>query len=84
MERKRRIVFNNEQVEATEIGFRTAGEHWNEYLTDDGSVLRLKLVVTGVLRIDGKFDDAGNPVYAVQSTNVVSVSAPDELRKREP
>lgn len=56
-------------------------EHWNEYLLDDGSVVRVKLVLTEIIRIDDAHDDQGNPVYALNSTNVVSVSAPDELRK---
>jgi hypothetical protein len=36
-----------EEVEAEVVGFRAAGEHWNEYLLDDGTVFKIKLVVTG-------------------------------------
>ena len=68
--------------DAEVVGFRSAGEHWNEYLLDDGTVLKLKIVVTDVVRVDGHFDQSGNPVYVVQSTNVVAVDAPDELRRR--
>lgn len=69
-------------VQATEIGFRSSGEHWNEYLLDDGSVIRIKLVATSALRVDGMFDDEGNPVYVVQSTNVMNISTPEELRRK--
>ncbi len=69
-------------VQATEIGFRSSGEHWNEYLLDDGSVMRIKLVATSALRVDDMFDDEGNPVYVVQSTNVMNVSASEDLRKK--
>ena len=75
MERKRRIKFNEEWVEATELGFRSAGEYWNEYLLDDGTVARMKLVVMSVLRIEGKMDAKGQPVYLIESTNVTSISA---------
>lgn len=68
--------------EATEVGFRAAGEHWNEYLLDDGTVLRLKLVVTNVVKIDGLYDNDGNPAYLAQSTNVVGVSSPEEIRRK--
>ena len=51
MERKRKVPGPDGALhDATEVGFRASGEHWNEYLLDDGTVARLKLVVTGVLR----------------------------------
>lgn len=64
------------------IPYRTNVEHWNEYLLDDGTVLRLKPVVTEVLRVEGEYDAHGNPGYIVQSTNVTAVDAPDELRRQ--
>jgi hypothetical protein len=83
VERKRRVqVGPDVWVDATEVGFRAAGENWNEYLADDGSVIRVKLVVTEILRVDDQYDQDGNPAYLVRSTNVTSVSAPDDLRKR--
>jgi hypothetical protein len=59
---------------ATPLLFRAAGEFWNEYLVDDGSVLRLKIVVTEVNRLEGEYDDEGQPVYAVKSVNAMRVS----------
>lgn len=69
------------ELDALEMPFQVGGEHWNEYVCDDGSVVRLKPVVTEIFRIEGEYDPMGNPVYVVNSTNVVSVSAPDELRR---
>ncbi len=69
------------QRPAIELGFRVSGEHWNEYLADDGSVIRLKPVVTQILRVEGLYDQSGDPVYVINSTNVVSVSAAEDLRK---
>lgn len=79
MPRKRKITLpDGRTVDATEIGYRTLGEHWNEYLLDDGTVVRLKPVVTSVVKTDGVYDDNGDPVYLVNSQNVMSVSTPDE------
>ena len=78
MERKKQIRLNDEVVEATELGFRATGEYWNEYLIDDGTVARMKLVVTSVLRIEGKQDAKGQPVYLIESTNVTAISAEQE------
>jgi hypothetical protein len=81
VERKKRVNLGTEQVDATEVGFRSSGENWNEYLVDDGTVVRMKLVVTEILRIDDRYDHEGNPQYFVKSTNVVAVSAPEHLRR---
>ena len=76
MERKRRIqIPGRGQTDVTEVGFRATGEHWNEYLLDDGTVARVKLVVTSVYRVDGEQDHKGQPVYLIESSNVTSVSA---------
>ena len=83
MARMRRVpLADGTEGDAEVVGFRASGEHWNEYLLDDRTVLKLKLVVTDVVRVDGQYDQAGNPVYVVQSTNVLAVDAPDELRRR--
>jgi hypothetical protein len=79
--KKRKVTFNDQTVEATVLPFQTGGEHWNEYLVDDGTVIRIKLVATDVLRVDGQYDQQGNPLYLVSTTNVTTVSAPDDLRR---
>lgn len=73
---------DGQQHDATMLNFRTTSEDFNEYLIDDGTVLKLKVVVTEVARIEGFYDPQGNPAYIVNSTNVVSVDAPDEMRKQ--
>jgi hypothetical protein len=70
------------EVEIQPIGFRTTAEHWNEYFLDDGSVVRVKLVATEVSRVEGEFDDDGNPAYVVKSATVLAVSSPEALRRQ--
>lgn len=81
MERRKRIQFQGQMVDATEVSFQAGGEHWNEYLLDDGSVIKLKTVTTEIVRVDGQYDQDGNPLYVVRSTNIVTVSAPEKLRR---
>ncbi|MGI8777311.1 MAG: hypothetical protein ACR2LJ_07960 [Acidimicrobiales bacterium] len=84
MERKRKVPGPDGQMhDATELGYRATGEYWNEYLLDDGTIVRLKPIVVQVLRIDGVYDEEGTPVYAVKANNVVVSSAPDELMRKE-
>jgi hypothetical protein len=82
MERRTKIKYQGREVDATELSFQTGGEHWNEYLVDDGSVIKLKTVTSQVFRIEGEHDPDGNPIYLVKSTNLVAVSAPDKLRRK--
>jgi hypothetical protein len=70
-------------VEGTVMPFQTGGEHWNEYLVDDGTVLRVKQVATEVIRVDGYYDQEGNPMYLLNSTNVMVASSPDDLKRKE-
>jgi hypothetical protein len=79
---KIKINFGAEEVEALPIDINQTNEYWNQYLLDDGTVIKMKLVATKVLRIDNKYDLEGNPLYIIQSTNITSVNAPDNLKKK--
>lgn len=63
--------------DVTPVGFQNAREYWNEYLLDDGTIIRLKLVATEVLRVEDMRDQNGNPVYVVKSTNVITANHPE-------
>lgn len=71
----RTIDTPNGPRQVTEVGFRVGAEHFNDYLLDDGSVVRVKLVATEFVRVEGETDDQGRPIYMISSTNVVAVSA---------
>lgn len=73
---------DGKMVSATTIGFQVGGEHFNEYVLDDGTLLRLKPVMTEILRVDDMYDGEGNPVYVAKAQNVVVASSPDKLRKK--
>lgn len=68
-------------ADAVEIGVSEATERWTDIKLEDGSFLRIKAVVMGVVRLEGQFDPDGNPMYMVRANQVMSVSAPDHLRK---
>lgn len=79
---KRRVQYQGKEVEATPVSATSTSEQWNQYLIDDGSMIRTKLVATEFVRIDGEHDADGNPVYLIKWTTVVSVESPEELRRR--
>jgi hypothetical protein len=75
-------VAGGSEVEAEVVPFRAVGEHWNEYLLDDGTVFRIKLVVTEIARVKDRYDEKGDPIYAATHTQVTAVDVPDSLRRR--
>lgn len=82
MAEKVKINLGQETVEATPIDVNQANEYFNQYFLEDGTVLKMKLVATKVFRIDDRYDPDGNPVYFVQSTNVLSVNSQSNLKKK--
>ena len=70
------------EVEAMLIDTMQASEQWSHYLLEDGSTLKVKIVVTKVFRIDDEYDAEGNPVYIFQSTNVTSITSPESLKRK--
>lgn len=85
MPRTRKIqIPGGPEVEGVELTFRAASEEWSEYLLDDQSVIRFRAVVTEVIRLEGVYDPEGQPVYLVNSQNIVKVSAPENLRRPPP
>ncbi len=76
-----RIRLAGREVEAVEVPINQSAEQWNQYLLEDGTVLRLKPVATAALRVVGVFDEEANPVYVMKSTNVVTVQAPESMRR---
>lgn len=78
---KIKINFGGKEVDATPVDVNQASERWNEYFLEDGSVIKIKLVMAKVLRVENEYDREGNPIYITQSTNVVSVDSPKSLRR---
>jgi hypothetical protein len=82
MAEKMKINLGSEVVEATPVDINQASEYFNQYFLEDGTVLKMKLVATKVFRLDDRYDQEGSPVYFVQSTNVLSVNSPENLKKK--
>jgi len=80
--RKTRINIGDRSIEAEDMEFKTGREDWSEYQVEDGFTVRIKLVVSSILRTQDR-DPQGNPVYIVQSTNIVKVLPPETYSRKE-
>jgi len=64
-----------------EVDFDTIKEEWNEYKLKDGTSMKIKIVLVKVVRGDN-YDQFGDPVYMVNTQNIVKVSnVPKELKR---
>lgn len=75
-EEKITLNLGGREVEAIPVDVTQSHEVWNDYLLEDGTVLKMKLVLKKVFKVANEVDAEGNPVYVMQSTNVSAVTAP--------
>ncbi len=61
------------QVDVHEVPIESATERWTEIVLEDGSVLRVKMNVGVVYRVDGEYDPEGNPSYVIKGSPGVIV-----------
>lgn len=68
--------------DATEVDVVDSNERWSEYRLSDGSLVKVKPVLTSIVRVDGEFDPLGNPVYVIAAQPVVAVTPTDDLKRK--
>jgi hypothetical protein len=64
-------------LEAESMSWKALDEPWSSYRLEDGSVVKLKIVVSDVYRLPNADPLTGLPQYIVRSSNVMSVEAPE-------
>jgi hypothetical protein len=67
-----KVQYQGKQVEGESVDFLTRKEDFNEYQLTDGKILKIKMVVTRIIRLEAEKAPDGNPVYLIQSQNVVA------------
>ena len=84
MPTKVRVPSPTKQGEMTEgvvVDVQSIKENWNEYQLEDGTRLRMRLVVHQVLRLQ-EINDRGEPIYVIKSQNILDADVPPELKVR--
>ena len=71
------------RTNTTAVDFERVGpERWNVYELTDGTILRAKLEITGILRTD-KYGPDGDPLYIVNNQPITRVKVPEGLFKKQ-
>lgn len=72
-----------QQGEGIEVQVDESNEKWSEFTLQDGTIIRAKLTITSAVRVDGQFDQLGNPLYVTNLAPVLTiVSVPEQYRKK--
>ena len=66
---------------AEKVDIKDSKEPWSEYQLEDGSVVRVRPVVSRVLKTE-EFDSDGNPIYQLSVANVVFVDVPENVKRK--
>jgi hypothetical protein len=74
------LKMGDKTIAGTLVDFETVREEYNTYKLSDGSTIRMKTVVTNIIRTE-EFTPTGEPVYIVNSQNVLVADVPEELKK---
>jgi hypothetical protein len=84
-ERKIKVAYplpDSNPVDATEVQVKESTERWSDVVLEDGSILRIRPSVLGAVRVDGQYDQDGNPAYSVKAQlQIIVTSSPERLRK---
>jgi hypothetical protein len=80
--KKVELKIGDKTVQGTLVDFDTIREEYNTYKLSDGATVRMKTVVTSIIRTQ-EFNPDGEPVYIVNSQNVLVADVPDELKRSE-
>ena len=83
-ETKRKIMLPDPVglVEGVDVPIKESNERWSEIILTDGTTLRIKPNVMTVTRVDGHYDNEGNPMYALMSNQIMTIAdVPAHLRQ---
>jgi hypothetical protein len=78
---KKQFNLGGQQIPGEDIEFVTEHEGFNTYILHDGTRLKMKAVVTQIVRLDA-FKPDGEPVYLINSSNVATAEVPENLKKK--
>jgi hypothetical protein len=77
-----KLNLGGQTVEAESLGYKPINEPWSSYQLDDGSIIKIKLVISDVFKLPTS-DPLGLPQYMIRSSNVMSVEPLESLSKRD-
>ncbi len=75
-------MYLGKEVTGEEMEFSNVKEDWNIYKAEDGSTLKVKVIVAKIIRAD-IYNDSGEPIYIINSQPFVVADVPESLMKKK-
>jgi len=74
-----KMNLGGQTVEAESLSYKSLNEPWSLYQLDDGSIIKIKLVISDVFKLPTPDPLTGLPQYVIRSSNVMSVEPPESV-----
>lgn len=68
-----KITLGDQVVEGEAMQFTAIEDPWILYKVSDGTVLKLKVVVSDIIKLPGTDPITGFPQYMIRSSNILAV-----------
>jgi hypothetical protein len=79
---RKTVMFQGKTVEGESVEFDPVREEWSTYTCQDGTTLRLRSVVTEIIRLD-EYNPQGDPIYMINSQNILRADIPEKLKRKK-
>jgi hypothetical protein len=77
-----KLNLGGKTIEAESLSYRPLNEPWSSYQLDDGSIIKLKIVISDVFKLPTPDQLTGLPQYIVRSSNVMSVEPQESVASK--
>ena len=74
--KKMKLNLGGKAVEAEKMDFKPIDENWSLYRLEDGTVVKLRLIVSEIFKLPGADPLTGMPQFLAKSSNVMAVEPP--------
>lgn len=66
------------------VPIASVSEPWGEVLLEDGTRIKMRIILTSVNRLEGEYEEDGAPKYEVATNVSINLHRPRELYKPAP
>jgi len=81
-ERRVKVPYQGNLTDGTDVPIEESTERWSEFKLEDGTIIRIKQTIASAIRVDGQYDQEGNPVYVLKSAPAVAIVHVEEKVRR--
>ena len=70
---KTRLTLGDKIIEAEKMDFKPIDESWSLYRLEDGTIIKLRLIVSEIYKLPGVDPVTRMPLFLAKSSNVMAV-----------